>query len=277
MQSEKRRKALGDFLRAARHNTAPAQVGLPNGKRRRTPGLKREEIAQLANVSVTWYTWLEQGREVNPSLEVLENLAIALNMKLDERRHFLSLAGYNISTHPDDYEEVVPDVLLALINRLEYTPCIIIGRRWDILAWNEMACAVFDDFTQLSGIELNLVWRILTNRENRRMHEDWQITAQKVLAQFRSDYGRFIGVPQFEELLAMLAENCPEFTEWWEEYNVQDDITGRKSLDHPQVGYLAFDHIMLRETGYNGLRLMIYNPVEETDTLAKLMKLKQNS
>ena len=141
MQENERRQALADFLRKRRASLSPDEVGLPPGLRRRTPGLRREEVAELANIGVSWYTMLEQGYDVHPSRQVLESLAGALRLTSNERRHLFLLAGQPLPSPALPGEEGVSPALQQLLEDLNPTPACVIGWRWDYLAWNKAACA----------------------------------------------------------------------------------------------------------------------------------------
>src|SRR5690348_12579225 len=139
MNEDERRQALADFLRKQRERRSPAEVGLPPGLRRRTPGLRREEVAQLANIGTSWYVWLEQGRNVRPSVQVLESLAQALKLTPNERRHLFLLAGQALPPHMSPTKECVSPVLQQMLDDLNPIPAYVMGRRWDYLAWNQAA------------------------------------------------------------------------------------------------------------------------------------------
>src|SRR6266542_3276725 len=143
MEERERRQALADFLRTRRARLSPAEVGLPAGMRRRTPGLRREEVAQLAHIGTSWYVWLEQGRDVHPSPEVLESLAQALRLTLNERRHLFLLAGQALPQHVLPAEESANPALQQVLDDLNSTPAYAVGRRWDCLAWNKAADRLF--------------------------------------------------------------------------------------------------------------------------------------
>src|SRR5260221_7739995 len=143
MQEQERRQALADFLQKRRAQLSPTEVGLPPGVRRRTAGLRREEVAQLANIGISWYVSLEQGRDVHPSASVLESLAQALRLTLNERRHLFLLAGQSLPAHAVPVEEQVSPVLHRLLDDLNPTPAYVLGHRWDYLAWNTAAESVF--------------------------------------------------------------------------------------------------------------------------------------
>ncbi len=170
----KRRDELADFLRTRRAALQPGDVGLPNGGRRRTAGLRREEVAQLAGVGVTWYTWLEQGRDVRASLDVLEALARALRLTATERTHLLLLGRGEEPPPPKSPAERVSPTLKRMMKSLDPNPAFVLGRRWDYLAWNRAACAVFGDFEKVPRGARNHVWLTFMDPARRELWLDWE-------------------------------------------------------------------------------------------------------
>src|SRR5690242_2532234 len=196
MQKSDQREALADFLRKRRASLSPAEVGLPAGLRRRTPGLRREEVAQLANIGISWYVWLEQGREVHPSVQVLECLAQALRLTPNERRHLFLLAGQPLPPPLSPAEENVGPALHQLLDDLNPSPAYILGRRYDYLAWNRAADALFaisDILADTSSPHAqNMVWRLFTSPTT-RARPNWEMVARATLAEFRTASARYPG------------------------------------------------------------------------------------
>jgi transcriptional regulator with XRE-family HTH domain len=267
-----RREQLADFLRTRRAALQPADVDLPNGGRRRTPGLRREEVAQLAGVGTTWYTWLEQGRDVRASVEVLEALARALRLDPFERAHLLLLGRGEQDPPCAPPEEHVSPMLRRLIENLGPNPAFILGRRWDYLAWNRATCALFGDLDALPAPARNHVWLTFMDPGRRRLVCDWEETAQRCVAKFRADSAHYLGDPAFEELISALRDASPEFRKWWKRHDVAGTGEGRKELDHPLVGRLDFEHASFVHPQTPGQRLALYSPAE-SDTAAKLARL----
>ncbi len=270
---DERRQALADFLRTRRARVTPSQVGLPAGPRRRTPGLRREEVAQIANVGITWYTWLEQGRDIHVSADVLAGIAEALQLTPDERQHLFLLAEQPVPAATASDQETISPALQRMLDSLDITPAFVIGRRMDRVAWNTAARAVFGDIATQSGFERNVVWQIMTGKDRYRFVGPWEEKAQRMVAEFRGEYGRHIGDPDFLSLIAELERVSPEFRAWWTRYDLRGPTDGRKDLMHPQVGRLALEHITLRVPENPDLKVMIYTPIDEDDTLAKLRRL----
>jgi transcriptional regulator with XRE-family HTH domain len=271
--ADKRREELADFLKTRRARLTPAEVGLPDGAgRRRTPGLRREEVAMLAGVSTVWYTWLEQGRDVRPSPQVLGSVAGALRLDADERAHLFALA--ESGTHPlVPREEKVGPALRRALDALNPNPAYVMGRRWDKLAWNGAMTAVFGDFGALPPKERNTVWRMFTNGRLRETMPDWEGHARHVLAQFRASWGRHAGDPDFVELIEALKEASPEFREWWPMHDVQGSPEGRKELDHPVVGRMVLEHTTFQLHDDPDLKLVLFTPLTEADSAEKLREL----
>src|SRR5579871_2484710 len=169
-----RRREFAAFLRSRRERLMPSDVGLPDGFRRRTPGLRREEVALIAGVGATWYTWLEQGRDVQPSEEVLNALAVALRLDPAERRHLFILADRPAQQPLATGPESVPRPLVRMLKRMTDQPAYVLGRRWDVLAWNKAAVAVFGDFGRLEGDARNLIHLMFANESHRRLLLDWE-------------------------------------------------------------------------------------------------------
>src|SRR5690349_22910145 len=184
---ERRRGELADFLRRRRASLKPQDVGLPNGGRRRTPGLRREEVAQIAGVGTTWYTWLEQGRDVRASMDVLESISRALRLTPAERDHLILLGrGEQAPPMTPTAEQVSPTVK-RLIKNLGPNPAYVLGRRWDIICWNRAYTAVFGDPGEVPKPFRNHVWLTFTDPARRELMPDWEKAARLQVARFRAD------------------------------------------------------------------------------------------
>jgi transcriptional regulator with XRE-family HTH domain len=277
MSDERRRLELADFLRTRRMRLSPEQVGLINGRRRRTPGLRREEVAQLANVGVSWYTYLEQGRDIHPSIEVLHSIADALQLTPTERQHLLLLADQqpHVDTHPADDEQITP-ALRYVLDSLNPIPAYVIDYRWNYLAWNTAADRALLLSQGLPPYERNAIWRMFANPMSRRLYyPPWEQVAQRVLAEFRADSARFADEEWFKGLVADLQRISPEFRAWWPRHDVRGRFDAEKNIEHPLVGRLMFEHTTLQVPAAPDLKVMIYTPQPQTDTLAKLQQLME--
>ena len=274
MSDEQRRQDLADFLRTRRTRLSPEQVGLVGGGRRRTPGLRREEVAQLANVGVSWYTLLEQGRDIHPSSEVLQCIADALHLTPDERQHLFLLADQQ---HPVDTlaaDEQVSSALRRALDGLTPIPAYVIGRRWNYLAWNIAAEHVFMLSQALPPYDTNAVWRVFADPTAHQLRTaQWEQAAQRVLAEFRADSARYADEDWFQRLVADLQRVSPEFRAWWPRHDVRGRGDAQKTIEHPLVGRLMFEHTTLQVATMPELKVMIYTPLPGTDTLAKLQRL----
>jgi transcriptional regulator with XRE-family HTH domain len=270
---EARRRELADFLRTRRAALNPEDVGLPRGSRRRTPGLRREEVSQIAGVGTTWYTWLEQARDVRASTEVLDALAGALRLSEAEHRYLLRLGRGEQDDAAPALGEQVSATTARLIANLGPNPAYVLGARWDFLAYNAATVAVFGDPEEQDPGRRNHVWITFNDRGRRAMMPDWERTARLVVARFRAAASRHIGDPAFDRLIAELQESSPEFRRLWSRHEVVGDVEGRKVILHPVAGRLVFEHAAFLHGDRPGQRLVLYSPLPDEDTPAKLARL----
>lgn len=256
--AEDRRNELGDFLRSRREKLSPKAVGLGAGRRRRTPGLRREEVAELAGIGVDWYIRLEQGRSVSPSVTTVDALARALRLTKVEHAHLRALTGN--TDRRAFVREVVPDSLQRLIASLDQ-PAYVTGRRWDVLAWNKAADEVFA-FDRLAEADRNVLICILTLPATRKLFgAGWTEEAKRVVAQFRATHDLWAGDPAFVALLDRLRHGSPEFATWWKAHDIRAAASGVKQLKHPKKGVLRFEHASFQANDDPSLKLVIYTPV----------------
>jgi transcriptional regulator with XRE-family HTH domain len=263
--SPTRRDELRAFLRSRRARLTPADVGLPDdGARRRTPGLRREELAALAGVGVSWYTWLEQGRDIHPSPEVLEALARALRLDAAERGMLFALARTELPLPGPDGNGADGDrePLIQLIDALHPTPAYLLGPMTRILAWNGAASALFGSPYHLPADRRSLLWMLLVEPGDANGNPGRQGTAHNMVARFRTEYAQHAGEPAYEEFIEDLKSNSPWFVKWWDEHEVSDTQRGTKTLDHPTLGTLRLHHAQTVPTGSPDLRLTIYAPAD---------------
>lgn len=271
MTEENRRQALGEFLRTCRARLSPGDVGLPGSKRRRTPGLRREEVALLANIGVSWYIALEQGRDVHPSKEVMDSIAQALRLSATERQHFLVLAGYAPPIGVSADEETVTPAIQQAVQALNPHPAFVLGRRWDILAWNEAAATVLTyREADANGLPQNLLWSQFTDPLVREIYPDWESSAQLMVALLRTDSARFPEDSWYGEIIERLQQESALFRLWWSRYELDrvGTLDGRKVMKHPRLGYLEFDYVTLLVPTHPDLKLILY--VSSPATLSKL-------
>jgi transcriptional regulator with XRE-family HTH domain len=270
---ERRRAELADFLRKRRASITPEQVGLPGGGRRRTPGLRREEVAQLAGVGATWYTWLEQGRDVRASLDVFEAISRALRLTPAERMHLVLLGRGEEAPPCSAPAERVSPTVRRLIQNLGANPAYLLGRRWDYLAWNEAASAVFGDFGEIPREARNHAWQVFTNPARRELMTDWEDSSRLLVAKFRADSARHLGDPTFEQLIASLRKTSPEFCQAWKRHEVARSGGGCKTLMHPTAGKLVFENAVFHPQEATEQRVIIYAPTDDGDTREKLAEM----
>jgi transcriptional regulator with XRE-family HTH domain len=242
MDDKERRSNLGEFLQIRRKRLKPEDVGLPQGKRRRTPGLRREEVAQLANISASWYTSLEQGRDIQTSEEVLENLVTALQLNPAERQHLFLLAKPSFDIGAP--KEKISPALFCWVQTLSQ-PAYVLGRRWDLLVWNNHANKVFQFSDDLPPHSNNYLWRFFQNPRLKNS-PSWTVAAKQVIAQFRADSARYPGDPWFKEIIYDLLETSNTFREGWDQYDIRGAFEGQKTLHHPTLGVLEFEQITLQ-------------------------------
>lgn len=264
MDETERRLALAAFLRARRARMHPAEVGLPDRRRRRTPGLRREEVAELANIGVSWYTLLEQGQDVHPSREVLSSLAQALKLSAAERRHLFLLARQEISESVAPEEERVTPALERVVQALTPHPAFVVGRCWDALTWNRAADVLFHFHEPCPPHSRNIVWRFFQQKEAGLFDQDWQARAQSLVAHFRADYTRYPGDESFQAVIEDLQRVSPQFRLWWEQQDVRGLPEGARSLHHPMLGLLEFEQMTLQLPITPDLCVKVYAASPET-------------
>ena len=240
------RSELADLLRSRRDRLTPADVGLPAGTRRRTAGLRREEVAQLAGMSTTYYTFLEQGRDVRPSRQVVTALASALRLSSAERAYLFQLAGIALAAEDRAQAETVDPVVGALVGRLDPFPAYLKGRRWDVLAANRAARALFTDWQARAPEDRNKVWWMFTGPAARKVYVRWEQEASDMLGRFRAAAARRLDDPDFTDLIERLHQASPEVRSWWPRHDVQSVGGGTKHLHHPALGDVAFQHAVLQ-------------------------------
>ncbi len=256
---ERTRADLSEFLRLRRARISPAELGLPAGGRRRTPGLRREEVAALAGVGLAWYTWFEQGRNIGVSAGFLENLARVLKLDAAERRHLYLLAHQRPPSEPGRTWCTVPAQVRRLMDDLPARPAYILNLRWDVVAWNAAADRVFDFSAQAPG-RRNLLWMLFADPAMRQLFVDWPSQAPAMLSTFRRDYASAAGEPDVAELVDELERVSPDFKAWWREHDVHGACIGLRSLRIGPLGELAFEHATLSVDESRHLRLVVYAP-----------------
>src|SRR5262245_47405172 len=237
--AELRRRELGAFLRSRRERIQPERVGLRTSRRRRTPGLRREEVAQLAGVGVTWYTWLEQGRDINPSVQVLDAISRTLQFDPHEHSHLFTLAGVPTTTIVNQCLEQCPTAQM-LLDQLEPLPAALINDRLDLLAYNRVYASFFGDELEEIPIEdRNCLWLAFTDPTWRRVMVDWDESAAFLVAEYRAAMAEHLDEPAWKALVDRLHRASPEFSAVWERHDVQGVETRMKRALHPTAGLLS--------------------------------------
>ena len=242
---------------------------------RRSPDrIRREEVAQLAGVGLSWYTWLEQGRDIKPSAQVLDALARVLRLDTAERAHLFHLARVELPLPATAYTREAPPELAEIVTALAPNPAYLIGPRTDVLAWNAGATAMLGEPTRAPDGRQNLLWWLFTGADLRG--EQRRETARNTLARFRAEHARRIGDPDFAALIAALVDALNEASEqvraWWPRHEVLDEQLGTKTVEHPRVGRLVLHHLQSAPTSHPDLRLIQFAPADAAtrEALARL-------
>ena len=282
-----RERELGDFLRSRRAAIDPADVGLPSGPRRRAHGLRREEVALLAGVSVTWYTWLEQGRAERPSRAVLDAVARALRLDDAEHSHLLTLArraagdgaveassrarragegveAVDLAGHPP------PDALVRTLDALDPAPSYLLGPRWEYLAWNRAQGLLYPKAESLAVEDRNLLFIVLCEPSARELVVDREDEARAMVTEFRASTALLRGDPDLEDLIARLRRESPEFERWWSGLDVAGFHSRLRRYDHPRAGPLTFEYQAFEPAEWPGHRLVTQLPVPGDDSTERL-------
>ena len=255
---------LGAYLRNRRARLEPASFGLAGG-RRRTPGLRREEVAQRAGISATWYTWLEQGRGGAPSADALDRIARALTLTEVEREHlFLLGLGHAPEVRYRGGDTITPR-LQRLLDELTHSPAVIRTATWDILAWNRAAAAVFTDYGALPPGQRNILRMIFSDPRIRAAQAEWEPVARFVVATFRIDVARAGADAEVALLIEELSRSSPEFASMWRDSDVQTHGDVVKHLRHPELGPIAMEYSAFAVDGRPDLSLIVYNPATPAD------------
>ncbi len=260
---------LGTYLRDRRTRLDPAAMGFPHG-RRRTPGLRREEVAQRANISPTWYTWLEQGRGGAPSADVLDRIAAGLMLTEPEREHLFMLGlGRPPEVRYRPVDGVTPR-LQRVLDALVVSPAIIKTATWDVVAWNRAAAALLTDYAKLPRDGRNIMRLMFADAGVRAAQPDWQSVARFVVGSFRADATRAGASAEITELVEELSRASPEFAALWQDNDIVAQSEGLKRLYHPELGLLELEFSAFAVDGRPELGMVVYNPA--TDDVAERIR-----
>ena len=255
---------LGTYLRDRRTRLDPATFGFSGG-RRRTPGLRREEVAQRANISPTWYTWLEQGRGGAPSADVLDRIAKGLMLTEPEREHLFMLGlGRPPEVRYKPVDGVTPR-LQRVLDALEVSPAIVKTAMWDVVAWNRAAAALLTDYSKLPRAQRNILRLIFANSRVRAAQADWQSVARFVVGAFRADVARAGAGEEVSRLVDELSSTSAEFDALWRDNEVVAHGEGLKRIRHPEAGLLELEFSAFAVDGRPELGMVVYNPASQAD------------
>jgi transcriptional regulator with XRE-family HTH domain len=267
-QASARRTELAAFLRARRERITPEDVGLPPGPRRRTAGLRREELAQLAGVGVTWYTWLEQGRKINASVQVLEAVARTLKLDATERAHLFRLADVPGAAGPADCGDCpLPPEIQQILDAIPLPACVM-TERFDLLAWNEVYASLFPGLTSAPSGERNTLLASLSYPSCCSPMEDHDRQCVALVGQLRAAYGRHVGDPAWTHFIRRLEALSPAFAAAWAAHEVAQPTRRTKNFRHPGVGRITTTSTGFAVNGAPGTRLVIYTPDDEESKAA---------
>jgi transcriptional regulator with XRE-family HTH domain len=237
-------------------------------------GLRREEVAYMAGVSVTWYTWLEQGRDVTPSRQVLDALAQSLRLSPAEHCYLLTLAGYSMPPQSDGpLQKVVPDNVLRLLNALDEYPAYVIAADWSMLAWNSAYSALYPRIDTMADADRNLLWLLFNDPYLRELMPDWEFTSAQNVAWFRASAGARINQPPFGTVVDRLLASSPPFRSAWDSHDIGAMSSRERRFRHPTVGDLQFEQHSLESTGHRNIHIVVFTPLQSTDSAARLGQL----
>lgn len=267
-----RREELSRFLKSARARISPADVGLPPGDRRRTRGLRREEIASLAGMSVTWYTWFEQGRDVQLSAAMLERLSATLKLNAEEREFLFSLAQHRPAPLKADIDKTVSPGVRRVLDTVG-VPALVIALDWTVIGWNQLYVRVFRDYAALPPEERNLFKILLLTPQYQQDDESFRAMARRLIARFKWDYGRAQDERTFEKTIEELEKCSPIFHEFWQSSDIVAHFEGTHTADVPGIGRIVFHHTSYAVERSPSERLVLFAPADD-ESAEKLKALR---
>ena len=261
-----RRSQLAEFLKYMRAQVSPEDAGFPRGPRRRTPGLRREEVAELIGVGPVWYAWLEQGRAITPSAQVVSRLALALKLSGDQIAYLFRLARPQAAPDNPDQRATVPARIADMIRSFEYQPAYVRNLRMDILDQNDAHAKVFGDYSSIPIERRNILWLLFMDPSIRALTLNWEIVAQQVTAKFRADLSRNPEDKHADRLVNELLARSPEFARWWKQYRTKEVLTHPVELEHPIAGRITLERVTLRIESELTQNVIVYMPLDAQST-----------
>lgn len=265
-----RSKEIGDFLKIKRAKITPEQVVLASGVRRRTPGLRREEVAILAGVGLTWYTWLEQGRDIQVSVEVLASIARTLQLSGVETKHLFSLAKLVQPSLPQMQPMTISPMIQHVLDNFKTAPAMILDTHWNVIAWNKATTKLWFDYSAVPINERNILRLMFLHMDSMSFFDDWADTAQQMVAHFRGVYGEFVDDPWYDTFIANLRNDSPSFNKYW----LQHDVIARdekiKTLHNEMFGELQFEETSFILSDGSHLEMKVFTPITDEKTAEKI-------
>ncbi len=276
MSAQTRQKELGDFLRTRRENIHPSQIGIPDNMRRRTPGLRREEVAYLAGIGLTWYTRLEQGKEIQVSKDVIESLARVFMLTSEERFHLYQLANLPTPTESINQSFSLSPTVQIVLDELIACPSIVVNAYQTVVGWNRAACILFGDFPNMPLKERNILWSMFMLPHYQNYLVNWASHAQNLVAKFRSTYDTYINDTQMRNLIDELLEKSEAFSNYWKLHEIHYDNEVDKKFQHPTLGTLSFTVSNFFPATFPAGKMIVHTPMEGTGTRKKIEDYLRN-
>ena len=275
MSTQAQRQELGALLRSRRGQLVRADFGLPTvGGRNaaRATGLRREEVSALSGVSMTWYTWLEQGRDILPSRQVLDSVSRTLRLSPAEQAYVMSLVGYAAPALAPG-GGTAPGHVQRLLDALPGSPGFAIAPDWGISAWNVAYAALYPNIAEVPAADRNLLWLVFTDPYVRRLLPQWEVDSRRFLAEFRAEAGPQLDEPAVAGLVERLQAESASFRDGWASHDIEGFSSRERMFHHPRVGDLRLEHHRLSPSDHPDLHLVIYTPVDDGQTPARLSAL----
>lgn len=259
---QQNRNEISRFLRSARNRLNPADFGIAASGRRRTPGLRREEVATLAGISLTWYTWFEQGRDIRPSAQVLDNLSVVLRLDEKERAFLFHLAqGRPPPLVPVVHETLSTGVRLALDT--VGMPALVINENWSVIGWNNLYAEILRDYGAREPEDRNMLRVLLTSKRYQQNTDEFNKMVKRLTAKLRWDYSRAKDQTYFDKLIAEMRETCGVFDQYWEGTEITDSFEASHAIEYEGIGRIDFHHTSYAIEGVLGQRMVLFSPENE--------------